>query len=197
MLGARRFRRTSRGERLMWSVAWLLAARRRVSRGWRAAGLADPLGQGVADLGGGVLLEEVNAGDGDLALVRPGAAEFSRRTDQTGPRVGVYEQLGNGVCGHPAAVAGDDLGDGCGFAVDGDLARPGEGGAAALAGLGKGALVLGQDLGCQRVLHACGKQVLHEEVVAQDHLLTGGGSERAEQAGGAVGKVVPADRADD
>jgi len=46
------------------------------------------------------------------------------------------------------------LGDGCGFAVDGDLARPGEGGAAALAGLGKGTLVLGQDLGCQGALHA-------------------------------------------
>src|SRR5215471_6817352 len=94
------------------------------------------------------------AGDGDLALVRPGAAEFSRRADQAGPGVGVYEQLGNGVCGHPAAVTGDDLGDGGGFAVDGDLARPGEGGAAALAGLCKGTLVLGKDLGCQRALHA-------------------------------------------
>ena len=99
-------------------------------------------------------MEEVNAGDGDLALVRPSTAEFSRRADQASPRVGVYEQLGNGVCGHPAAVTGDDLGDGCGFAVDGDLARPGEGGAAALAGLGEGALVFGKDPGCQSALHA-------------------------------------------
>ncbi len=36
-----------------------------------------PFGDGLADLGGRVFLDEVVAGDRDLALVRPGAAELA------------------------------------------------------------------------------------------------------------------------
>src|SRR5215831_4972978 len=125
-------------------------AERRILALSAAGGVTDPVSECVSDLAGGVLLEEVDAGDGDLALVGPGSAEFSRCAGQAGPRVGVDEQLGNGVCGHPAAVAGDYFGHGSGFAVDRDLARRGKGWPAVVPGAGKGAPVLVEDLGRKR-----------------------------------------------
>src|SRR5690348_11494629 len=86
--------------------------------GWRASGrwwsargsAADPFGERKPDLAGGVFLDEMDAGNGDLALVGPGSAELSLRPGQGSPRVRVDEQLRNHVLGHPAAVTGDDRG---------------------------------------------------------------------------------------
>ena len=56
--------------------------------------VADPVSERVSDLAGGVLLEEVDAGDGDLALAGPGSAEFSLCAGQAGPGSALMNSLG-------------------------------------------------------------------------------------------------------
>src|SRR5437868_14045641 len=71
---------------------------------------ADELGDRGADLVGGVFLDEVRPGHGDLGLVRPGAAEFPLLPDQDGARFGVDEQLRGGVIGAEPLAVGLDVG---------------------------------------------------------------------------------------
>jgi hypothetical protein len=55
----------------------------------------------------------VGALDGDLLLVRPGAAEFALSTDQEAAGLGVDEQLGDLAGGKEAGIVlndGDDIG---------------------------------------------------------------------------------------
>src|SRR5262245_10022573 len=95
-------------------IARLVSPRPR--RGWlRHLGKEVP--DGLADLGRGVLLDEVTAPHGDLPLVRPGAAEPALRTLQDDTWVRVDEELGQAGDGQPVPVAADDFGHVGGLAI--------------------------------------------------------------------------------
>lgn len=55
--------------------------------------LPEPGGDGLADLGAGVFLDEMDAGRGHLGLVRPGTAEVPDQADQDAAQLGTDEQL--------------------------------------------------------------------------------------------------------
>src|SRR4029453_14347004 len=122
--------RTRFAETWVTSWAWLVHTR------CREAGSepAQEPGDGLADLGWRVLLEEVAAAHGDLLLIGPGAAEPARRADQDRARIAVDEELGQRALGQPLRVGVDQRGHVGRLAVDRDLARPSEGGPTRLAG---------------------------------------------------------------
>src|SRR5262245_9076922 len=96
---------------------------------------AEELGDGPPDLGRRVLLDEVAPAHRDLPLVGPRPAELPLRADEDAARLGVHEELGHRARREPPRVGvgdGDDVGR---LALDRDLARPGERGAARLARL--------------------------------------------------------------
>ena len=66
-----------------------------------------PGGDRAADLGPGILLDEMAAADGDFALVMPASAEFTRSAGQDRARLGVDEQLRDLVLRHPFGIGGD------------------------------------------------------------------------------------------
>src|SRR5688500_10034534 len=66
---------------------------------------SDELGNGLPDGVGRVFLQEMQAGDSDLRLVRPAPAEVPWRADQNRSRFGVDEELRGRIVGaEPLAV---------------------------------------------------------------------------------------------
>src|SRR2546428_10244717 len=87
---------------------------------------AEEPGDRLADLGRGVLLQEVAALDGDLLLIRPRATEVARSADEDRAGVAVDAQLGQGTAGEPPRVLVDERRHVGRLAVDRDLAWPRE-----------------------------------------------------------------------
>ena len=145
----------------------------------------------------GVFLDEVVAGDGDLGLVGPGAAEFELRAVEDRAGLGLDQQFGDVALAEEVGVGLDDFDDIGGLAGDGDFARPGEGGAAAFAGLAVGQAVDLHLIIGQPAQDAAGQHTLDEDVLFQHHLFASLGAEALEDAGGGFGPFVPGDGADD
>jgi hypothetical protein len=121
----------------------ILAGRQRGLRGY--GNRREPVGDGLSDLVGRVLLKEVPSADGYFALRMPGADKIAER-----PRhaawVPVHEELGYAAVGQPLGVAVLDLRHVRGFAVKWILVRPGQCRAPVFAGIGERPPVLGQFL---------------------------------------------------
>lgn len=62
-----------------------------------------------ADLVWRILLDKVDALNGDFPLVRPTAAEVANTSDDLGTRIGIDEELWKIAPGEPFAIAFDDL----------------------------------------------------------------------------------------
>jgi hypothetical protein len=71
------------------------------------------------------------------------------------PGSALMKSLGTGAGGEPIAVGRHDFGDVGGFAVDRDLAGPGQCGTPSLAALGEGPPVLGHFLVAQLTQRPC------------------------------------------
>src|SRR3990170_3949736 len=103
--------------------------------------LSKKSGDGAANLGRGVLLDEVVPSDRDLLLVGPGAAELPLRADQDRPWLGVDEELGDSAGGEPLRGVIHDLRDISRLSVEGNLTRPRERRSPGFTGLQIGAAV--------------------------------------------------------
>ena len=69
--------------------------------------LPQPGGDGAADFGAGVFLDEMHAGHCHLGLIGPGTAEIPDGAGQDAARLGVDEQLGQPRGrGQPGSVGG-------------------------------------------------------------------------------------------
>src|SRR5258708_12927846 len=132
-----------------------------------------PVSDGLPDLISRVLLKEVNPAHGDLCLRRPAPAELPLGPDQNAPRLTVHEQLGNGTVREPPGVGAHDLDHVGGFPIERDLARPGEGGTAPLARLGKWAAVVRHLPLGQATQDGAGQDLLNEEGLLAYHRFSG------------------------
>ncbi len=153
----------------------------------------------LPDLCSGVLLDEVNAGDGDLGLVGPCAAELALSSGQDGARLGIDEQLGDvRRRGEPFGVVGADGVDIGGLSADRDLPWPHQHREAILAGCRERSAVLVHLLVAQLSQHRGGQDALDEHVALEDHLLTGSRAQALEDRARDLRPVLPArDRPDD
>src|SRR5215472_5396454 len=88
---------------------------------------AGPGGDGLADLGSGIFLQEMAAANRYLVLVRPAPTEFALGADEDRAGIGIDEEFRDLRCGEPAGIVVDECRDRGRLAVDRDLARPGEG----------------------------------------------------------------------
>src|SRR5581483_4400913 len=111
----------------------------------RADGEPESLSEGLherpdrrSDLPRRVLLHEVAAAHGDLALVGPPPAVLALGAGEDGARLGVDEELSDRARLQPAAVGRHPLDDFPRLAVDGDLARPRQHRPPPLPGFGEG-----------------------------------------------------------
>ena len=127
--------------------------------GWVSGECGDPVVEGVGDLLRCVFGQEVQAGDGHLALVGPGSALPAQRAGEQRAGVAVEEQLGDGGGGHPPRVGGDDGVDVGGVAVDRDLAWPGQHRPSGFAGLPVGGAVGGHLVVGEGASGACGQDL--------------------------------------
>src|SRR5208282_2520927 len=94
-----------------------------------------PVGEGASYLVRRIFLDEVDALDRYLALIRPLAAVLALRSGQDGARIGVDEQPRRRAFFEPLRIAVGDRDDIGGLAVERNFTRPGQGRTPRLAGL--------------------------------------------------------------
>src|SRR5260221_5367696 len=123
----------------------------------------------------------MDALDRHLLLMWEGSAELPLRPGQNRAGIRVNEQLGYVAVCKPLGIAIDNLYDVGWFSLDGDLARPGEGGAARLTRDQVGAAVDRHLLVAQMPDHAGRQNALDKDVLLQDDLFTGGGAPHVEK----------------
>src|SRR6185312_12944667 len=157
---------------------------------------AHELRDGGADFVGAVLLDEVQSADGGLGEVGPRADEVADAAPDDGPWFGVDEQFGHLAFGQPAVVVVDHRGDVGGFAVDGDVAWPGQRRPAGLARFDERLPVVVHFFVAELARHSCGQNLFDEPVLLQHHGLALRRSKALKHAAEIRGELRPADWGD-